>query len=76
MCEPNELRRRLQDREIFALMRSDLPSDQHVMPVQDIISHDASLTCECIPYFLKTTSTGLTGDNEVVIHRQMSERCV
>ena len=74
--EASELRRRLQDREIFALMRSDLATDQHVMPVEDIISHEVSLSCACITYYTRGASTGLTPDSEVIIHRQMSERCV
>lgn len=72
-AEVDTLRARLQSREIFTLMRSDLLEDIHVIPVRDTVQHSESVNCECLPDFARSASTGLTGECGVVIHKQLSE---
>lgn len=72
-AERLDLIKRLQSREIFALSRVDFAEDYHVIPVRDIIEHDETLSCECLPFLARNASTGLTGESIVVIHRPLVE---
>jgi len=71
--ELDGLKKRLQAREIFTLTRSDFIEDRHIIPTHDSLQHASSVNCECLPEFIRSTSTGLTGDSSIVIHRQISE---